>query len=200
MTLQELVNITNRSEKSLTTSFCRTKERLSKIGLFIDKKENNNYILTFHPYWEQPEIENFPRLSYKDMKRPGALEEYNKKYNKLTLLYRIADTKKNYWCCECECGNYTKARLDSIKDNSIMSCGCYNREVTSNNYKDLTGQNFGYLSVISLSNKKQPNHKGKIWQCKCNKCGREDVYIRADTLQNSISCGCIKSKGETLII
>lgn len=58
--------------------------------------------------------------------------------------------------------------------------------------KNLTGQQFGHLTVLSRS--RPPGHAGRtFWLCRCA-CGNE-VAIRSDNLQSgrSLSCGCRKA-------
>lgn len=52
-------------------------------------------------------------------------------YGRLTII-REAErrNKKKYFLCECECGSEKEVRMDSLRDGSIISCGCYNKEVS----------------------------------------------------------------------
>lgn len=54
---------------------------------------------------------------------------------------------------------------------------------------DLSGQRFGRLVVIELSDRKQGNNR--LWKCLCD-CG-ETAYVRADGLkrEKTRSCGCL---------
>lgn len=62
-----------------------------------------------------------------------------KKFGKLTVLgidyknvYRENSGKKRtiiYWLCQCECGNTTTIRGESLKNGITKSCGCYNKEM-----------------------------------------------------------------------
>lgn len=199
MTFDEIETITGRSKRSLVNSFSRTRSRLADIGIYINRSRDGVSI-KYHEYWQQPEIEGYPRASIEDVTRPGILEEYHKHYNRLTLLYRMPDEGHHtYWCCKCDCGKYKRIRLDSIKNGFIQSCGCYNKEIMLNSYDDLKGQSFGFLQVLELTEYHQNKHSGKIWRCKCNNCGNDNVFMRSDTIKKSISCGCIKSKGEVAI-
>ena len=49
-----------------------------------------------------------------------------KKFNKLTVVRRIGNTKGGVpvWRCKCECGNYTDVRGSNLKNGSVKSCGC----------------------------------------------------------------------------
>ena len=105
---------------------------------------------------------------------------------------------RTYWKCRCECGNIVSVQTSNLLNSNTKSCGCLQKEKVSQvKLCDLTGQTFGELTVI----KREfiPNKKGTYWMCEC-KCGNNTV-VREDHLKNgtTISCGCIKSKGELLI-
>ena len=118
----------------------------------------------------------------------------------------IEETKKHnhgiYWLCECSCSNHTKKsiRSDILRSNQSKSCGCLNQELRSQrfieknkqNREDLTGQTFGFLTVLKLSNNK--NSQGcYYWECKCD-CGNIH-YVTSSNLKNKNvqSCGCKNS-------
>jgi hypothetical protein len=52
------------------------------------------------------------------------------KFGKMTVLGRDTDiqSRRTYWMCQCECGTIKSCRADSLKDGSIVSCGCRKRE------------------------------------------------------------------------
>jgi len=52
------------------------------------------------------------------------------KYNRLTLikLSHKDNWGKQYWLCECDCGNIKTYRLSHIKQGRTKSCGCLNAE------------------------------------------------------------------------
>ncbi|MBU3186530.1 hypothetical protein [Clostridium estertheticum] len=56
-------------------------------------------------------------------------------------------------------------------------------------FKDITGQTFGRLTVISYSGKNKSRHS--LWLCKCN-CGNE-IIVNGASLKNggTQSCGCL---------
>ena len=58
--------------------------------------------------------------------------------------------------------------------------------------KDLTGQKFGRLTVLRLSEKRNPVNGKILWECKCD-CGNpEIVYATSGNLKQGFktSCGC----------
>jgi len=105
------------------------------------------------------------------------------KFNKLTVLSFSHSTPKNtYWLCRCECGNEKVVSLGNLKG-STKSCGCI-----SKSYKDLVGERFERLVVVSFSHK---SDKGLYyWNCKCD-CGNE-TKVATGTLNygKTKSCGC----------
>lgn len=74
------------------------------------------------------------------------------------------------------------------------SCGCLRIEVLQELLvKDLTGQKFGKLTVISKSEIK---NNRQYWNCLCD-CGKKGNYSSASlTSGKRISCGCLSSKAE----
>lgn len=60
----------------------------------------------------------------------------------------------------------------------------------NHNFKDLTGQHYGYLTVLSLD--QNPNNKRIKWLCKC-KCGNTKIIAACDLIRgHTSSCGCKK--------
>jgi len=126
-------------------------------------------------------------------------------FGRLTVLHRDESKPKGhghkaYWICQCECGNIKSIAGTHLRDGSTQSCGCLQREKTSEAaLVDLTGQQFGFLIPLYRLDKKK---WGKtIWHCKCLNCGREtDVIHSYLTTGETKSCGCIKrSYGEEKI-
>lgn len=110
---------------------------------------------------------------------------------------RIDQNGHSYWLCQCDCGNQKEIASSSLKSGQTMSCGCVHRKITSEKFlKDLTGQKFGKLTVI-----KRVLEVGKKlqWLCQCD-CGTK-IIVDGTNLKtgHTLSCGCIKSKGELKI-
>lgn len=58
----------------------------------------------------------------------------NKVFGRLTVIEFVGYTKSNrksVWLCNCECGKQTYANCYGLVSGKTQSCGCYNREVTS---------------------------------------------------------------------
>ena len=62
------------------------------------------------------------------------------KFHRLTVIERAESTPGNRgkrWLCQCECGNQTIVRNDSIKKGRSKSCGCYKNELSSKRIVDI---------------------------------------------------------------
>ena len=120
------------------------------------------------------------------------------KIERWTVLERISRNSRTYYVCECECGTKKEVRADHLKAGKSKSCGCLQKEVVKENTRiDLTGQQFGHLTVIGPGIKPETNHqRGAYWTCQCT-CGCV-INVSAHSLRNgrTKSCGCIKSMGE----
>lgn len=121
-----------------------------------------------------------------------AVDLTGKVFGKLTILSEIKDRYYHYNCL-CDCGKTKQLRLDHIK--RLRSCGCS----IERRYTDITGQTFGYLTVISLDHEKI-NKKGRTeryYRCSC-KCGNEKVlkshYLTSGGNKELMSCGCLKKE------
>lgn len=139
------------------------------------------------------------------MGRP-AIDLTSKRFGRLVVIerdfsYPSGTGKSAYWKCQCDCGNTISVRQDKLKNGITQSCGCLSKEVRTKIFlKDLTGQRFGKLVVLSRDTKKKMG-KGQFayWVCKCD-CGNI-VSVRGDHLRDktTTSCGCLNSSGELAI-
>lgn len=133
----------------------------------------------------------------------GCLKNENligQKFNYLTVIELLPERAKNrqkIYKCQCDCGNYTNVRSSDLKTGNTKSCGCYNIINLQNRAEDLTGQTFGRLTVLERG-------EGKVqgvlyWKCRCS-CGAI-AHVPARNLREgkTLSCGCLKSKGEETI-
>lgn len=97
--------------------------------------------------------------------------------------------KVNYWKCRCECGTEKEVDGPSLRNGTILSCGCWRKE---KNKKVLVGQKFTFLTVIKEvgSNK----YGRTIWLCKCD-CGNYHETLGKYLLNgDATSCGCRRAK------
>lgn len=125
----------------------------------------------------------------------------NQKFNKWTVIGpRIYYNSKPYRMCQCDCGTIRKVPEFNLKNGHSKSCGCLRKAKASEVHSiDLTGQQFGQLTVLKRDyNKKSNSHRYIFWKCQC-KCGNI-VTVSSDNLKRQQSCGCLKSIGEQNII
>jgi len=103
----------------------------------------------------------------------------NQRFGKLTVL-RLGDKSNrgngSYWICRCDCGKETQVHAFKLRSGHTASCGCAHSDLVI----DLTGMEFGRLTVIKDSGKRRPGSGGVIWLCQCS-CGRRKE-IRQDAL------------------
>lgn len=120
------------------------------------------------------------------------------KFGHLTALEY--DKQQHKWLCQCDCENNTRVYVDSwnLRSGLTKSCGCLhkNKNVKNRQFHDLTGQKFGKLTVLSMTEKRDSS-RNIIWECQCS-CSGTIVYVPTRSLVSgrTISCGCTISKGE----
>ncbi|MBO5897533.1 MAG: hypothetical protein J6R04_00815 [Clostridia bacterium] len=128
-------------------------------------------------------------------------------FGHLTVLYRTDDYvsksgyKKIRWHCSCQCGKEIDVTSDLLRKGKTQSCGCLQSKLTSaRSLEELTGQQFGRLTVISRADDYIEKNGGKRvrWRCLCE-CGNIKI-VRAQTLKNGLtkSCGCLKKENTSL--
>ena len=125
---------------------------------------------------------------------PFLIDETGNRYGKLLVLERDNNNPGVYWKCLCDCGKITSVSAKHLRNGSIISCGCSINEAGHNpNFIDETGNKYGKWTVL----KKDENyHRHTHWICKCE-CGTIASVLGASLRQGkSLSCGCIKSRGE----
>lgn len=115
----------------------------------------------------------------------------DKRFGKLTVI--AASGRHRYFKCICDCGKEKEVRIDHLRSGATKTCGCSRK--TPKNIKNLTGQNFGKLTVVhALPQRKN----GQVqWRCKCV-CGNYTTIITSYlTRGDTKSCGCYKKEVET---
>ena len=114
------------------------------------------------------------------------------KFGRLTVISRTENKGRlTAWNCLCDCGNTCVVVGGNLKSGHTKSCGCYDREMTSQRSKkmiiNLIGKRFGRLVVLNREANKgiQPT-----WRCICD-CGNE-VVVQGCNLRDgdTRSCGC----------
>lgn len=126
----------------------------------------------------------------------STLIQPGQKYGRLTVKEKAethifpSGQKRARWVCVCDCGKMTNILASSLRSGHTKSCGCYRREESSERqFKNITGQKFGMLTVISF---KEISNTRSIWNCLCE-CGKK-TEVRGMRLQSghTRSCGCLK--------
>lgn len=116
-------------------------------------------------------------------------------FGRLTVLEVIIDNnvfRKSKCKCICECGNVKYVSLRDLIYSGTQSCGCLQKERTSNARKKEIeiGKRFGRLVVLK-EERLEKDSKKLSYRCKCD-CGKKCV-VRAKLLRNGTtqSCGCL---------
>ena len=93
--------------------------------------------------------------------------------------------------CKCSCGTERWVDRGNLRGGISTSCGCYKKEQMHDMFgKDLTGQIFGRLTVLSENGR---SRDGRIlWKARCS-CGNEITVLGYNLLKgHTKSCGCLK--------
>ena len=124
------------------------------------------------------------------------------KFGKLTAIAvdeeRTKATKMTMWRCRCDCGNEVVVYLGNLTRGHTCSCGCLKDTISAKKREDLTGQNFGYLTVLAYSPEESKRQKRSTWKCQC-KCGailfRTAHNLKTREKKGKIqSCGCYQKE------
>ena len=103
-------------------------------------------------------------------------------------------------CPHCKDRTHFVTTIANVKQNKTTSCGCRRRNIAKINGKktirNLKGKKIGKLTILYDSGKRQDGHV--VWHCICD-CGNEIDVCQNNIVRGIQSCGCSKSKGETVI-
>ena len=105
-----------------------------------------------------------------DLSSPQKKEMIGKNFGNLLVL---SEAPKNpnaanrciRYICQCICGNIIEVNGGALRSGHTTSCGCSRR---GKNIKNLTGQNFGMLTVLNLAF--VDKNRRATWNCICD-CG-----------------------------
>lgn len=108
--------------------------------------------------------------------------------------------KGAYWHCKCKCGEERDIPAEHLRNGASLSCGCLQKEIISERQLiDLTGQQFGLLTVICRADKKVVGDV--YWTCRCNCGNMPDISGHSLRRGSALSCGCLNmSHGEYHIL
>ncbi|MEH6940127.1 hypothetical protein V7056_20120 [Bacillus sp. JJ664] len=110
------------------------------------------------------------------------------KFNKLTAINHVnkGEMGISIWECLCECSNTKLVVQGDLTSGSVKSCGCLKQ------FEDLTGKQFGWLTVIRKSPNKHELYS--LWECRCKCCPEKTIDRPYYGLKNGsyVSCGCYR--------
>lgn len=104
------------------------------------------------------------------------------------------------WECECDCGNPAEVLATHLINGETKSCGCLATDIAKENFlknrkppEDLSGNKYGFLTVVSMDSVRRGHNV--YWWCQCD-CGGELKSICASHLKSGkiTSCGCKTSE------
>lgn len=133
---------------------------------------------------------------------PRKINEVGNIYGRLQVIREATKEERGkltggcFWICRCTCGNEKMINGHSLRDGSTVSCGCYNKEVVSQNSKkkviDEVGNRYGKLLVLKRD--ESTESKNVRWICQCD-CGNKKSIL-ADSLRDGLtsSCGCLRKE------
>lgn len=126
----------------------------------------------------------------------------NRRFGRWTVISRAQNNSRgeSMWNCLCDCGNTKVVQGYALRKGKSLSCGCLQKEIASKNaFEDLSGQQFGRLTVIKYLG--SDKNKKSLWECECNCNAKTHIQARTSDLKAGkiFSCGCIKSLGEAKI-
>lgn len=125
------------------------------------------------------------------------INEVGNTYGRLTVIERAGTSKDHHamWLCQCSCGNLTKVISSDLRSGHTTSCGCYNKELITN---QIIGQKFNKLTVLERAG--TDKNRNSLWKCQCE-CGNI-IFTTAKLLKSNhkLSCGCdTRSRGEQYV-
>jgi len=134
----------------------------------------------------------------RDRSAAKGIDLTNKRFGRLVVL-SLCDYKKHgkrVYRCKCDCDNIVEIVGNNLtsKTRGTKSCGCYLKEILKQNNRgiDLTGRQFGSLTVLYLKKERKRYGKGcleRCWVCEC-KCKRKTELTSKRLIQGSTqSCG-----------
>ena len=91
---------------------------------------------------------------------------------------QVNEKGERRWKCRCECGTERFVRERSLRSGGSLSCGCLRKDRAKAAVSpDLTGMQFGELTVVRRTEVSRGN--GQEWLCRCS-CGAD--YVVQGTL------------------
>ena len=114
-----------------------------------------------------------------------------RRFGLLTVDEDSGQRKSGYvlWRCRCDCGNEILVPTSRLTSGAVTDCGCVPKKHVSRTAEDLTGRQFGELTVLERAENKGVRTQ---WLCRCS-CGKLHCVSALDLKRGRIkSCGCKK--------
>lgn len=131
--------------------------------------------------------------------RKPTIDLTGKRFGLLTVIGlapRKADSREITWRCLCDCGKEVIQPTRRLNYGEATSCGDRRRHPQNKGSEDLTGRQFGHLTVLKLI----PSKKGEksTWLCQCD-CGKQ-VKVMYNKLISGrqTSCGHVRKSEENI--
>lgn len=130
---------------------------------------------------------------------PKPIDLTGQRFGRFTVLKRAHNSKdgRTMWLCKCDCGNERIVSGKSLRNGHTKSCGCLNREITSErSVIDRVGERYGRLVVLSRADDyiAPSGTHHVVWLCRCD-CGNTTVVDAGDLASgHTKSCGCLREE------
>lgn len=124
---------------------------------------------------------------------PRPIEDLtNQTFGYWTVKRRIKKNGRTYWTCQCVCGKEKDVVHTNLVNGRSKSCGCMRSQLVSKSkLQDISGQNFGRLTAISIHHREPPK---TYWKCQCA-CGNSAIVEINSLTQGKVkSCGCLSKE------
>lgn len=96
-----------------------------------------------------------------------------------------------YWLCKCNCGNEKIVHGGNLKNNQVISCGCYQKEMSSlpygeSNLNRLFKNYEHHAKNRNLSFELTRDEFSKLTKQKCSYCGKPPLQEKKGTRTNGV--------------
>ena len=130
---------------------------------------------------------NLKRFSLKD-------DQIAEKYGMLTLIKEVpkGNLKSRRFEAKCDCGKIKVVCLNYLRNNLVISCGCYRKKIRGKaRLIDVKiGDRYGKLTIIEEILRLSEHFEERKFKCLCD-CGNEKIILLNSLRTNrTLSCGC----------